>query len=105
MARSLHLLHQRIWTPTLTLKITCNRHKGKIRIRLSGELRYASLDDVRAEIARVAPPVIVDLEEVDLVDIHGVRWLNACQAQRIQLKNCAPYIREWMFQEQRGEKK
>jgi len=89
----------------LTLKIVRIREKGKTRIRLSGELRYASLGDVRAEIARVAPPVIVDLEEVDLVDIHGVRWLNACQVQRIQLANCAPYIREWKFQEQLSEKK
>ena len=89
----------------MTLKIVCIRHKGQTRIRLSGELRYASLDDVRAEIARAAPPVTLDLDEVDLVDIHGVRWLNACQAQRIQLENCAPYIREWMFQEKLGEGK
>ena len=89
----------------MTLKIVRIREKGQIRIRLSGELRFSDLEYVRAEIARVAPPVILDLEEVDLVDIHGVRWLNACQVQRIQLENCAPYIREWMFQEQLGEKK
>lgn len=87
----------------MTLKILCMRQKGTTRIRLSGELRYAGLDDVRAEIARVASTVILDLEEVDLVDIHGVRWLNACQAQGIQLENCAPYIREWMLQERLGE--
>ena len=96
---------QRIRTQTLTLKFVCIRHKGKTRVRLSGELRLADLDDVHAEIARVAPPVIVDLEEVDLADIHGVRCLNACQAHRVQLENCAPYIREWMFQEKLGEEK
>jgi hypothetical protein len=58
-----------------------------------------SLDDARAEIARIAPSIILDLEEVGLVDIHGVRWLNACRAHGVQLENCAPYIREWMFQE------
>jgi len=87
----------------LTLKIVRIREKGKTRFRLSGELRYASLDDVRAEIARAAPRVILDLLEVDLVDIDGVRWLNACQAQGVQLQNCVPYIREWMFQEKLGE--
>jgi hypothetical protein len=89
----------------LTLKIVRIRHRGKTRIRLSGELRYVSLDDVRAELARVAPPVILDLEEVDLVDIHGVGWLNACHAQGVQVENCAPYIREWMLQEKLIEKK
>jgi anti-anti-sigma regulatory factor len=87
----------------LTLKIMCIRQKGKTRIRLSGELRYADLDDVRAEISRVASPLILDLEEVDFVDIHGVRWLNACQAQGIQVENCAPYIWEWMLQERLGK--
>jgi len=105
MARSLQLLHQRIRTPTLTLKIVCIREKGKTRIRLSGELRFADLEDVRAEIAKVAPSVILDLEEIDLVDIHGIRWLNARQAQGVQVKNCAPYIREWMFQEKLDEEK
>ena len=89
----------------MTLKIVRIREKGRIRIRLSVELRFSDIEYVRAEIARVSPLVILDLEEVDLVDIHGVRWLNACQVQRIQLENCAPYIREWMFQEQLGEKK
>jgi hypothetical protein len=91
--------------PTVTLKIVRIREKGKTRFRLSGELRFADLEDVRAEIARVAAPVVLDLEEVDLVDIHGIRWLNACQAQGVQVENCAPYICEWMYQEKLGEEK
>jgi hypothetical protein len=89
----------------LTLKIVCIREKDKTRIRLSGALRFADLEDVRAEIARAARPVILDLEEIDLLDIHGIRWLNACQAQGVQVENCAPYICEWMFQEKLGEEK
>ena len=89
----------------MTLKIVRIREQGQIRIRLSGELRFSDLEYVRAEIAGVAPPVILDLEEVDLVDIHGVRWLNACQVQRIQLENCAPYICEWMSQAKLDEDK
>ena len=87
------------------LKTVRIRERGKTRIRLSGELRFADLEDVRAEVARVAPPVILDLEEVDLVDIHGIRWLNACQAQGVEVENCAPYICEWMFQEALSEGK
>ena len=87
----------------MTLKIVPTRENGKTRIRLSGELRCASLDEVRAEIARVSSPVVLDLQEVDLADIDAVRWLNVCQTEGVQLENCAPYIREWMFQERRRE--
>jgi len=37
--------------------------------------------------------------EVDVVDIDGIRLLNECQTQGIQVVNCSPYIREWMLQE------
>ena len=72
---------------------------------MSGELRSAHVDEVRAEIATVALPVILDMEEVDLVDIEAVRWLNACQGQGVQVENCPPYIREWMYQEKLGGEK
>ena len=87
----------------MTLKIVHIRENGKTRIRLSGELRIADLAEAGAEIAKVAPPVILDLEEIDLVDIHGIRWLIACQAHGVHVENCAPYICEWMFQEKLGE--
>jgi hypothetical protein len=89
----------------LTLNIVRIRERGKTRIRLSGELRFADLEDVRAEIARVAAPIILHLQEVDLIDIHGIRWLNTCQVQGVQVQNCAPYICEWMFQEKLGGEK
>lgn len=81
------------------LKIERVSEKGGTRICLSGELRSTNLDDMRAEIARASSPVILDLYEVDVVDIDGVRLLNEFQAQGVEVVNCSPYIREWMFQE------
>jgi hypothetical protein len=46
----------------------------------------------------------LDLEEVDLVDVEGVRFLNACEAEGISVLRCSPYIREWMLRE-RGSAK
>ena len=69
------------------------------RIRLSGELRSEHLDQVKAEIERCASPVVLDLEEVDLVDIEAVRFLNACESAGISILHCSSYIREWMLQE------
>ena len=89
----------------MTLKIERICEQAGTRFYVSGELRSAHLDEVRAEIATVALPVILDMEEVDLVDIEAVRWLNACQGQGVQVENCPPYIREWMYQEKLGGEK
>jgi hypothetical protein len=37
-----------------------------------------------------------DLEEVKLVDRPAVRFLAACEARGIVLKNCPSYIRQWI---------
>ena len=69
------------------------------RIRLSGEFRSEHRDQVKAEIERGGPRIALDLEEVDLVDVEGVRFLNACEAEGISVLRCPPYIREWMLRE------
>jgi len=73
------------------------------RICLSGELRSQQLDDLRAEIEQCGVGVILDLDEVDVVDIDAVRFLSACEARDVEVVNCLPYIREWMFQERAME--
>jgi len=74
------------------------------RIRLSGEFRFGHLDQVKNEIERGESPIVLDLEELDLIDLEGVRFLNACQAKGISILRCSPYIREWMLQEQDRQK-
>jgi anti-anti-sigma regulatory factor len=88
----------------MTLKIERITGKRKTRIRLSGEFRAEHLDELKAEIERAGPRVALDMEEVDLVDIEGVRFLNACVADGVAVLHCSPYIREWMFRE-RGPKR
>lgn len=90
--------------PTMTLKLKRIYEKHGIRICLSGDLRYSHLVDLCAEIEQVGQAAILDLHEVDVVDIDGIRLLNECQARGIQLVNCSPYIREWMLQEKRTRK-
>lgn len=88
----------------MTLKIERFSGERGTRIRLSGELRSEQLDGVRAEIERGGPRVALDLDEVDLVDIDAVLFLNACEAQDVEVVNCSAYIREWMFQERERER-
>ena len=84
----------------MTLRI----EQSKGRIRLSGELRFGDLDQVQTEIERCESPVVLDLEELDLIDLEGVRFLNACEARGISILHCSPYIREWMLQERGWQK-
>jgi len=84
----------------MTLKIERLSGKRRTQIRLSGAFRSEHLDQVRAEIEGGGPRVALDLEEVDLVDVEGVRFLNACEAEGISVLRCSPYIREWMSREQ-----
>jgi hypothetical protein len=86
----------------VTLKIKRIREKDGTRICLSGELRCDHLFDLRAELERFGHPATLDLDEVGVIDIDGIRFLNECLALGVQLMNCSPYIREWMLQEKRA---
>jgi hypothetical protein len=88
----------------MTLKIRPVAGQSEIRICLSGQLRPEHLDQLKSEVERGGPTVTLDLEELDLVDIEGVRFLNACESAGVSILNCSPYIREWMLQE-RGRPK
>jgi hypothetical protein len=46
----------------------------------------------------------LDLEELDLVDLEAVRFLNACESAGVSILHCSAYIRQWMLQE-RGQPK
>lgn len=88
----------------MTLKITPDVGKREIRICLSGQLRSEHIDQLKSEVERSGPSVTLDLQEVDLVDIEAVRFLNACESAGVSILHCSPYIREWMLQE-RGRPK
>jgi hypothetical protein len=86
------------------LKIERISGKRGARIRLSGQLRSEHLSQVKSEVERAGQPVALDLEEVDLVDIDGVRFLNECEALGIPVLRCSPYVREWMVRERNHPK-
>jgi hypothetical protein len=87
----------------MILKIERIRESRRVRLRLSGEFRSQHLDEVKAEISR-GEPIALDLEEVDLVDIEAIRFLNAREDEGISVLHCSPYIQEWMSREQQEEK-
>jgi hypothetical protein len=46
--------------------------------------------------------IVLDLRDLTLVDQAAVSFLERCEADRVQLKNCPAYIREWITRERRG---
>jgi hypothetical protein len=89
---------------TMTLKVRQVADKHGRRICLSGQLRSEHLHQLKSEVERGGPRVTLDLEELDLVDIEGVRFLNACESAGVSILHCSPYIREWMLQERNRPK-
>jgi hypothetical protein len=63
---------------------------GRIEEQNVSELQQ--LLEAEAEVADIT----LDLEEVRLVDREAVKFLAACEARGIKLKNCPSYIRQWI---------
>ena len=87
----------------MTLKIERIFGEGSTRILLSGQLRSDHLDQLKSEIERCSSPVALDLGEVDLLDIDGIRFLNECESAGVAVVRRSPYIKEWMLRERGGE--
>jgi len=79
----------------MTLKI----ERFRARVRLSGGLRAEQLDQVKTELQKCGESTVLDLEEVHLADVEGVRFLNGCEAKGVSVVRCSPFIREWMARE------
>ena len=69
------------------------------RVRLSGEFRSEHVHQVKAEMDQCGSRSVLDLEEVDLVDVEAICFLNFCEARGVSVLNASAYIRAWMVQE------
>ena len=82
---------------TFKLEKHCDGHHTTIR--LSGHMKAEHLAEIRTLIEESGATVAMNLEEVNLVDIDGVRFLNACESAGVSVQRCPSYIRKWMLQE------
>jgi hypothetical protein len=78
------------------------RANGEVVFTVSGRLGADNVSDLSellgAESTGLA--LVLDLENVVLVDREIVRFLRACESDGIELRNCPPYIREWIAREE-----
>jgi anti-anti-sigma regulatory factor len=75
---------------------------GDVVLTLSGRLEADNESELSALLAAEPPgrAVVLDLKDVVLVDRDMVRFLRACKREGIALRNCPPYIREWIAREE-----
>ena len=79
--------------------MTLKMERFRARVRISGDLRSEDLDQVKTEIERCGTSAVLDVEEVALVNLDGVQFLNRCEANGVAVLSCPAYIREWMSRE------
>ena len=65
-------------------------------LKVIGRLRSENLPELAAQIAIHGANAILDMDEVTLVDVEAVRFLIKVESSGSQLRNCPPYIREWI---------
>jgi anti-anti-sigma regulatory factor len=82
------------------LKIT-RAGNGEVVFKVSGQLNVENLDEmeklIKAE--RKGGRIVLDLTDLISVDREAVEFLAKCETEAIKLKNCSPYMREWVRRE------
>ena len=74
---------------------------GEAVFRLSGRLDAESVAELERLFSAEASgrPIVLDLKDLTLADREAVIFLAKCEADTVQIKNCPPYIREWIKRE------
>lgn len=93
----------RLVKPTMILRIERVLNGKHLILRIIGHLCSAHLTELRSLIEESGSAVVLDLNETTLVDVDAVNFLRKCRAERMELRNCSPYICEWMDREQARE--
>lgn len=82
------------------LKIRRSEDNGRAIFALSGRIEGGHLSGLQELLSAEAESteITLDLTEVKLVDREAIRFLVACKARGIELKECPSYIRRWIEQ-------
>jgi anti-anti-sigma regulatory factor len=71
---------------------------GQIVLLVSGRIAGDNLIELRKVFTAETKNrnFILDMSEVRLVDQDSIEFLSRCEANGAELRNCPPYIREWI---------
>ena len=66
---------------------------------ISGRIREQDVYTLRGCLEHERDAVTIDLKDILLVDREAVRFLASLESTGTELRNCPPYIREWIKRE------
>ena len=66
---------------------------------ISGRITGEHVDMLRGVLEQESGDFAIDLKDVLLIDRDGVKLLALSEANGTELRNCPPYIREWVTRE------
>ena len=66
---------------------------------ISGRITGEHVDMLRGVLEQESGGFAIDLKNVLLVDREGVKLLGLSEATGTELRNCPPYVREWVTRE------
>jgi hypothetical protein len=78
-------------------RVVSNDHR--VVLLVSGGITGEHVDMLRGVLERESDGFAIDLNNVLLVDREGVKLLAVSEANGAELRNCPPYIREWVTRE------
>jgi anti-anti-sigma regulatory factor len=83
------------------LRIERLSRKGDTHLTVSGQLNAENLAQLTGLVGSEAAGrrIVLDLKDLTVVDRDAVQFLAHCQADRISLKHCPPYVCEWIRRE------
>jgi hypothetical protein len=84
----------------MTCKIERLTAEGVAVLRVSGHLQSEHVSIIEKLIAREDTQIQLDLTEITLADRDAVSALAAWELRGIELRNCPPFLREWVANEQ-----
>ena len=74
---------------------------GEVVFTLSGRMHAENVAELKTLFGSEPKGrhIILDLKDLTLVDREAVRFLENCETDSINIKNCPAYIREWITRE------
>jgi anti-anti-sigma regulatory factor len=87
----------------MTLKVDRSSEEKGVVYTLVGRIKEEQVPGLRDLLTKDAEKsrVVLDLTEIRLIDYTAVKFLARCEEDGVSLRNCPPYIREWISRESR----
>jgi len=82
----------------MILRVRASIERESIVLTLSDRIQLSQVPETEAMLDSQSC-VVLDLRDAPLVDRETIGFLANLEARGIELRNCPPYIREWVAQE------